>query len=336
MFRRLSVLYPTPLRRSFKRTLRFCDIDINFEQFIGTAVMLALVISLIVCMALRAFFTMSLTMTLFSYIGVFFLVQLAIYLWLLLRADAKGRFIEDVMPDALLLMSMNIKSGMTTDRALIMAARPEFGPLEKALSSAGKEVLGGCEISEALLHLTKSIKSKLFERTIRLVIEGINSGGELSSLLQQTAEDIQTSKLVQKEVRSNLLMYAIFIFFAVGFGAPLLFAISTYLVGSVGTQMSMFSTGSSVGAMGSTGSSGLMSAGSGSATKAMQVTPAFLMQFAILALMITSVFGGLIIGIIKGGSERAGIKIIPMLMAIALTVFFVVRLFVGSMFPAIG
>ncbi len=320
MFRRLSVLYPSPLRRQYKRLLRFCDIDINFEHFIGTVVALALVLSVILSLTVRAFMSLSTTMFILSYAGFFFLVQLIVYLWLILRADAKARFIEDVMPDALLLMSMNIKSGMTTDRALIMAARPEFGPLEKALSSAGKEVLGGEEISDALIHLTKTIKSKLFERTIRLIIEGINSGGELSSLLQQTAEDIQTSKLVQKEVRSNLLMYAIFIFFAVGFGAPLLFGISTYLVGSVGTQMSMFQVGTS----GSTQT----------AVKAMQVTPEFLTEFAILALIITSVFGGLIIGIIKGGSERAGIKIIPMLMAMSLIVFFVVRMFVMAMFPA--
>ncbi len=248
--------------------------------------------------------------------------QIVAYLWLTIRAESKARFVEEVLPDALLLMAMNIKSGMTTDRALIIAARPEFGPLEKELTRAGKQLLGGKEIKYALSGIAVHIKSKLLDRTIRLVIEGIESGGELSSLLEQTAEDIQNTRLVTNEVRSNMMMYCIFIFFSVAIGAPLLFGISTYLVGSVGGQIAAFQSAevlgqSSIGVSGGIG-----------------VTPQFLTMFALISLTITSLFGGMIIGIVRSGSERNGLKMIPVLLIISYAVFFVVRMVVSSTFTS--
>jgi len=148
--------------------------------------------------------------------------------------------VENILPDVLLLMAMNIRSGMTTDRALIVTARPEFGLLEKELNRAGKQVLAGKEIKYALLEMTQHIRSKTLESTVRMIIEGIDSGGELSSLLQQTADEIQNSKIVQGEVKANVLMYAIFIFFAAGIGAPLLFGISTYIVSNISQQFAAF------------------------------------------------------------------------------------------------
>jgi len=316
MYRSLARLYPEKIRGKYKDMMKYSDIDANPEHYIGKAMVFGGVISFVLAMLLKSFLSLQPNQALLVLIAGFALIQVVGYIILVMRADAKGKVVEDVLPDALLLMAMNIKSGMTTDRALIMSARNEFGPLEKELTRAGKQILAGKDVRFALMDMPTRIKSELFERTIRLVIEGIESGGELSSLLQQTAEDIQNTKLVNNEVRSNLMMYAIFIFFAVGFGAPLLFGISTYLVSSVGTQFTAFQASGQPG------------------VAVMQISPGFLVMFAMLALAITCFFGGLIVGIIKGGSEKAGIKFIPMLMLVAYTVFFVVRTMVASVFPA--
>jgi flagellar protein FlaJ len=253
-------------------------------------------------------------------IPLFFLVYEALFYALLaLRADGKGRAVEAVLPDALLLMSMNIKSGMTTDRALIMSALTEFGPLEKELNRAGKQLLAGKEIRDALLDITTRIKSKQLDRTIRLIIEGVESGGELSNLLLQTAEDIQNTKLVQNEVKANVMMYMIFIFFAAGIGAPLLFGISTYLVGALSQQFATFQT---------TGASSFVGAGT------TRIDPGFLLLFAITSLSMTSFFGSMMMGIIKGGTEKDGLKMIPVMLVVSLSVFFFVRSIVAGILPS--
>ena len=64
----------------------------------------------------------------------------------------------------------------------------------------------------------------------------------------------------------------------------------------------------------------------------LSITPEFLFLFSIVAILITTIFGGLIMGIIDSGKERAGIKYIPMLTALALIVFFAARIMITSMF----
>jgi hypothetical protein len=58
----------------------------------------------------------------------------------------------------------------------------------------------------------------------------------------------------------------------------------------------------------------------------------FLFWFSVAAIVITTLFGGLIIGIIDSGKEKSGIKYMPIMMLIGLAVFFVGRIVVTSMF----
>lgn len=304
MYNQASKILPKKIRENYKNLLQYCDIQIDPDRFIGFVILFGIGIALAVSFNLMIIFGYAEN----TFVGVFLLTYLLfeaiVYMLLLLRADAKGKYVESILPDVLLLMSMNIKSGITTDRALIMTALPEFGPLKNELSRAGKQILAGKPIKHALLEMTVRIKSKLFERTIRLIIEGIESGGELSNLLQQTSTEIQNTKIVQNEVRANVLMYAIFIFFAAGIGAPILFGISTYIVG-VGLSKQPLDQN-------------------------------FLITFALLSLAVTSFFAGLIIGIIKDGEEKAGIKLIPILLIISIFVFFSIRSVVGGILPAFG
>ena len=69
--------------------------------------------------------------------------------------EAKAKFMEKVLPDALQLMSSNLRAGMTPERALLLAARSEFGPLSDEINRVGKEVAVGKGVDEALLDITK-------------------------------------------------------------------------------------------------------------------------------------------------------------------------------------
>lgn len=322
MYQEIAAMLPKGLRKRYVQLMKYGDIE-KPERMIGLALVMGVVLASAVAVILGVFFSIVLDffreLLLIGALYLFF--EIIIYMRFVLRADGKGKAVESILPDALLLMSMNIRSGMTTDRALIMSALPEFGPLQKELNIAGKQMLAGREIGEALIDTTTRIKSKLLDRTIRLVVEGVESGGELSDLLLQTAEDIQSTRLVQNEVRANVLMYAIFIFFAAGIGAPLLFGVSTYLVSALSQQFSAIQTGSVQSLIGQ---------------GAVRVSPGFLVFFAVTSLILTSLFGGLMMGIIKGGSEKDGVKLIPLLLVISLSVFFIVRLIVSNILPSAG
>lgn len=319
MYSSLGKIYPERLRRRYKKLLVYSDIAMKPEDFVGAVMFFSFVVSAIISGIAYFFYNLLIAQTAAVFLIFFFFFQILGYIFLVMRADSKAKFVEEVLPDALLLMSMNIKSGMTTDRALITAARPEFGPLERELGKAGKDIFTGSTTKVALLGMTERINSPLFDRTIRLIIEGIETGGELSTLLQQTAQDIQNTKLVNNEVRSSVLMYIIFIFFATGFGAPLLFGISTYLVGTISAQFALFQA------------NGL----SQDVAISLHVGPNFLVEFAVISLAITSFFGGLIMGVVKSGDEKAGLKYIPMLLVSSFVIFFAVRALVATIFPAL-
>ncbi len=318
MYHKFAKFLPGRMRRGCKDLLVYCGIGIDPDRFLGSVMLIGLGVALAVALNLATLFAYGTDTVLFAFIVSFLAFEIGVYMWLVFRADGKGRFVENILPDVMLLMSMNIRSGMTTDSALLMSAKPEFGPFEKELNKAGKEVFAGKEIKYALLEMTQRIKSKVFERTVRLLIEGIESGGELSNLLKQTAEELQGLRLMKNEVHANVLMYAIFIFFAAGIGAPLLFGISTYLVGTISQQFTALQVADLAQQPVSLG---------------ITVATDFLVTFAIISLIITSVFAGLIIGIIKNGEEKTGIKFIPILMIISLAVFFIVRIFVSTAFP---
>lgn len=234
------------------------------------------------------------------------------YFWIVFSIDSKARFAESVLPDALQLMSSNIRAGLTTDKALLMAARPEFGPLAEEIRRVGKETMTGTNLADALLKMNQRIKSENLEKTIDLIVNSIKSGGKLADLLDQTAGDLRDQQIIQKEISASVLMYAIFIFIAIGFAAPLLFAMSSFLVKLLGSMSEKIGT--------STG--GMDIAGAPISMTNIAISPEFLLQYSIISLFVSCFFGSLTMGLILKGNARDGLKFAPPLILISLTLFF--------------
>jgi hypothetical protein len=53
------------------------------------------------------------------------------------------------------------------------------------------------------------------------------------------------------------------------------------------------------------------------------------------AIGVTSLFGGILMGLIQEGTEKAGLKYVPILFLISIGIFFVVRIIVASVFGSI-
>lgn len=256
------------------------------------------------------------------FIGIFAgaTVILSMHTYLLLAADARAKQIELVLPDCLQLMSANIKSGMTIDKALWLSAKPEFGVLEEEIRMVATKTLSGESLLTSLHGMTERNRSQILDKSVRLLIQGIEGGGELAKLLDETAANIRTTQMMRKEVKSGVLMYSIFIVFAAVIGAPLLFGISLYFIemmeklwGAVDLPESVTTTGFLK-------------------LSAPQFTSSEMFQFAIACIAITTIFGGLLIGLIQHGTERQGLRYIPVLTAAALAVFFVAKTMLSLVF----
>jgi len=316
-------LFPKEISRKFHQLIKYSEIQVNPDKVLGFALITGLLFGFFGGYIVSIF---NILPFIFGFPIFFIVFQLVIYVWIMLSIDSKARFVENVLPDALQLMSSNIRAGLTTDRALLLAARPEFGPLSLEIKRVGRETMTGKSLDESLKKMKESIKSETLEKTIELITVSIKSGGKLADLLDQIANDLREQQIIQKEISASVLMYVLFIFIAIGFGAPLLFSMSSFLVKMLVKNMTLIS-------------SELpelqqiedipISMGS------INISSEFIRNFAIISLASTSIFGSLIIGLIWKGDEKSGIKFLPILLLLSIGLFllgsFVLEFFFGEM-----
>lgn len=324
-FRIFSILYPKKVRNTVKQVLVYSDLKVEVKNFMGFIFFFSLLFSLFLGFIFGKVINQPYwIITLASFI----IVQVSFYLWLLVHVGQKAQYIENVLPDALLLMASNLRAGYTTDKAFLLSARPEFGPLKEEITQVGKEIVLGKSILHAFTMMKKRIKSKKLARTIELIVSGVKSGGGLADLLQETAKDFKKQQIVDKKIRASVNIYVIFIFIAIAFGSPLLFGLSSYLVEILVSTFTSIDIPSNISGQFSLPIS----------VSDVSIEPSFIIFFALFSLAFSSFFGAMIIGLISKGEEKAGIPYIPILMAVSIGFFFLVRFiaktFLGGLFGA--
>lgn len=307
-------MFPKRYRVHIKEKLFFAGMDTSPESYINKAFLVSLVLAVVLAIMVKPY-------SLFVFIGVFIGAFLMFEGYLTLAIERRKNFVENVLPDALELMAANIRAGYIPSKAILLSARSEFGPLAEAIKKSGKEIMTGKSLAEGLNEITKYIKSDVLKRTIDLINEGSKYGGQLVSLLEENAIDIRRKQAIKKEIKANIIMYGIFIVFSGILGAPVLYALSLYLI----TTLSSIGTSQIA-------STEVMSRGVPLFKGGVAVSPDFLFAFSVVSIIITTFFSGLIIGLIETGKEKGGIKYIPIFMIIALLVFFAAHFFINSMF----
>ncbi|HLE07633.1 MAG TPA: type II secretion system F family protein [archaeon] len=252
-----------------------------------------------------------------------------VYFYFSSVADRRASFVEQMLPDNLQLIAGNVRAGMTVDKAIWLSARPEFGILEDEIKKAGGQTMGGKPLKKALTEMADRFKSEIFQRAVRLLLDGIQSGGEVAKLLEETATYIRTAQTMRKEITASVTTYVMFIILAAAFGAPLLFAISIHFVDNI-EKISIPNIPTSPEAIEASG--GL---GEDIKIKEKSVSTDDLFYFALVYLLVTSFFSSMIIGLIKTGKEKGGMGIFPIIFGVAIAVFLISRIVVKSLF-AIG
>lgn len=316
VYRLISKVYPRRFLNNYKKILEYANIRTEPTRFLGFILVFGFLFGWVVAFPSARLFNWNLLIT-FSITFVAF--EVFIYMWLALSIEAKADFIEKALPDALQLMSSNLRAGLTPERALLLAARPEFGPLTTEINRVGKEVAVGKDIDEALMGITKRVKSEKINKTIMLIVSGIRSGGELAALLDHTARNLRDQDFVDQKIRSSVRMYVIFIFAAVGLGAPLLYGLSSFLV-EVLTKV-----------LGSVDIPKTTTMNMPINITQVSIGVDFVMKYVITSIIITSILGSMALGAISKGEEKQGLKYAPLLVAIALSVFFLVRFAINNL-----
>ena len=256
---------------------------------------------------------LTLLLWLIIFFGLLLIVYLMFYLFLDFKIFKRRTDIEEVLPDFLQLTSANIRAGMPIDKALWFAVRPRFGVLAKEIEMVAKETMSGEELNDSLQKFADKYNSDLVKRSINLMIEGIEAGGEIGELLDKISTDIQEARIMRKEMTADVMAYVIFISFASIVAAPLLMALSLNLLQIITTILGKVSIG------------GAAAAGANMPIQISKVSvqPTDFKIFAITILTITAFFSSIIVAIIQKGNVKEGFKYIPAFMGVTVVLFLI-------------
>ncbi len=312
-------LFPKPIRKSFLLNIYGKGVK-NPEQYLINLFMGTLILSAIIT-ALLTFFYLSNPLTptpLYIFLGSFFGLMVIFYFQSSIAASARIHRMETIFPDFVQLMSSNLRAGMTIDRAFLISARKEFYPLDEEIIKTGNEISTGKDVAQAFLSMSRRINSEKITKTIILIISGLRAGGNISALLEQTSSNMREKEFIEKKASSSILMYVIFIMFAVGAGAPVLFGLSSVLVEII------------IKIVGSLPTVQNTSMATPFTFKAIGVSTSFIFYFALTFILCTDLLACLLVGLVNKGEEKAGLRFLLPLVAFSLAAFFGVRYIMGT------
>jgi archaeal flagellar protein FlaJ len=259
----------------------------------------------------------SLIWSIISFFSIILIISTYLYFKKILDRSIRIKKLEDVFPDFLQLMSSNLRAGMTIDRAMLLSSRPEFYPLDEEILKTGKDITTGKNFERALLDMSIRINSEKIHKIILLITSGIQAGGNIAILLEETSVSMRDRYFLEKKAASSVLMYIIFIFLAVSIFAPMLFSLSTVLVDVLTKILSGLPTMET-------------SMNLPFTLSKISISSDFIMYFSIIFMMIIDVFASLVIGLVNKGEEKQGLKFFPAIIILSIVIFFAARIFLTN------
>ena len=246
------------------------------------------------------------------------------YVIFLVLIDRRTACVEKVLPDVLTMISQNMIAGMTVYNSLWIAARPEFGPLAMEIQTVARETLGGEAFEKSLLNMSERISSYKLSRSVKLMIQGMRSGGELPTVLQEIANDIRAEQNLFKRMSAQTTSQAMFILFALLIGAPLLFSSSLQFVTIFNAIYEKVGFNDNTNSMPQ--QTGMIS------LHKLPISANFFFQYAVITLGVSGLFGALLIGLIKNGKLSYGVPLMPVVAVLSIVIFWVMTIALGSFF----
>ncbi len=308
--------------------LKLAGVKTPLETFLRQVILSSLALFVIVPFTLFLVFKVNVFLSALAGFIAAAIPSIVVYALLEVRIEQRKTFVEQILPDFLQITAANIRSGISIDKAIVVAARPEFKYFSDDVREIEKELYGGMTLQAALEDLGKRYRSLQLQHTIRMIIEGVLYGGGMTDLLNQIARDIRSQQTIQKEISGQLFLYTIFIAFAALIGAPVLYGLTSQMIYVTDTVWAGILK-SNPGGLPTVGVSFLR-------PSPPKITVAMYHDFALTAVLLITGFAAFIVSAISTGSIMKGIRYLPLFLLIGVGVFFITAAVIGGMFASIS
>lgn len=306
-------LFPRSFLEKTEHKLASTRLALSAEEFSGIAFVISLIVGAAVFFVGGFIFPLPLPAPLLGavvFAGVLIGLLLALPYYLVQR---RVRELEEDLPDALRQMASTLRAGVGLSAAMEDVGKSGYGALSQEFRRATAEVRRGRSLDGALKALARRSYSDLFERSFRLIVEGIEHGAALADVLESVANDASEIQSVQRERRAAVTQQVLFLTAASVFAAP-------FIAGLVIEVSSMFSAMGAAAA----GGAGL----GGGATMAL---PSGIGVIIMLYIIIQAAISSLAVGVIRYGRISKGVMYTAPFVIGAIAVFYGAKFAAGLM-----
>ncbi|OYT53165.1 MAG: hypothetical protein B6U72_06660 [Candidatus Altiarchaeales archaeon ex4484_2] len=336
IFHKVGALFPSNIKKRLERLLLVSGLTHNPEETLGVVFIYSLTVPVTVFVLIKFMLGYPNEILISAALGSLVSLWVLFYILIIVIIDKRTQNVESVLPDVLVMISQNMRAGMTPYNALWAASRPEFGPLAVEIQNVARDTLAGVSFDKALVSMTHRIKSARLERVVSLMIQGMKSGGELPAVLQEIAEDIRNELALVKRMQTETTMQVMFIGFALIFGAPLLFSASTQFVMVFSKTLQEInipedaSTGNMI-----TIHDFPVAASIDCGYLDLKCEEKFNFKvYCLICLFISALFGSLLMGLMRSGriGSASGMYTAIVMVIVSITVFIILNTALGSLF----
>jgi flagellar protein FlaJ len=304
----VSRVFPGKFLAGLDRTLASTKIALAVDEYVA----LSILISIVLCIAvgiIGAFMGLPLPpIVLAPVVGVvaFFALVLFVPRYL---SQRRAEELERVLPDALRQMASTLRAGVSVDAALEDISKSNYGELSKEFTRVVNEVSRGRTLESALLALARRSNAPLYERAFNLIVEGIERGAALASVLDSVANDAKEVHVIRRERVTATTQQVMFLFAVALFACPFI----------IGLTVGVGTTTGGGGGGGKAASGGL---------------PPEMGMIALTYVLIQAFICGLCVGVIKYGKISKGLGYSIVFVIATMVVFSLAQSMVGGMKPS--
>ncbi|MBD3203271.1 hypothetical protein GF327_03185 [Candidatus Woesearchaeota archaeon] len=211
------------------------------------------------------------------------------------RIYHKVRKMEEVFPEFLDELSLNLKSGLSLENAMENSLEKEFTYLNDEIERVCKKISVGNDLEESVKEFTGRFDSEIIEETFDLILISWKKGANTPPLVDRMADNIEETRYLQKKVIASVTSYKIFLSIVSLIITPAMFALAFHLVNLIRSMLNKISAVSRT----STVPFNIVR---------VRVDDSDFMLFSYLAIAIIAAFTSIIISVIMKGSIKDNYK----------------------------
>lgn len=130
------------------------------------------------------------------------------------KKEIKIKRIDEALPDLLIDLAESTKAGMTLFNAIKTASYGKYGELTEEIKTMSNQLSWGLQLNEVLQRFADRVRTPLVRRTVSLIIETNNAGGNISDVLMSAAIDSREIRSLNTERKLTMSLYIAIVYVA--------------------------------------------------------------------------------------------------------------------------